>query len=169
MTTSTIKALAWLAGGIIVALGLTVLEGTQWGVFATMVGPLIAGAFGVTGPGPSGKAPPLMMLTLVVAIVGCNLPPNAVWPAEMKCGSDVAATVDAVRRVLLEGGLSSTQVSPTGDAELQALAAELGADVVACTIDSVARGWLRPDASQESLAAAARGVRFLHEHGVDQW
>lgn len=168
MTTSTIKGLAWLAGSIIVALGLTVLDGTQWGVFATMVGPLVAGAFGVSGPRPDGKSvPPLLMLML--AIAGCSLPPSAVWPEEMKCGSDVAETVDTVRRVLLADGLNSTQVSSVGAAELQALAGKVGADAVACTIDSVARRWLNPGASQESLAAAARGVRFLRENGVDQW
>ena len=50
MNAKDIKALAWIVGSSITALGVTVLAGSAWGHFAMIVGPLVAGAFGVTGP-----------------------------------------------------------------------------------------------------------------------
>ena len=50
MSAKDIKALAWIVGSLIAALGITVLEGSAWGKFALLAGPLIAGSFGVTGP-----------------------------------------------------------------------------------------------------------------------
>lgn len=114
----------------------------------------------------------------IAATCGACVPPSAIeWPEVARCGTDAAAPLfDTVSTVLL------TDKSP-GDAldDLARDHGDTGAEVLACVVEQVVRGFLAQESDREArmvgaglspspdaarVKAAARGRAFLEARGV---
>lgn len=114
-----------------------------------------------------------LLLVAVVAMVGtCSncggTLQNVVWPATVTCGQPVANDlVKQVEAILMQG--SGTNIGTDAVAALEALAQKNGPQLVACIVEQLVNGWMKPTGTEMPSAqanAAARGQDFLNKKGV---
>lgn len=116
--------------------------------------------------------PSLVVAFLAVSLLASCLPDSrgggVDWPKVANCGPGVDDVVSSVSRVLLDGSENDAEISDRAVHELEQLAAEHGADTVACLVDLLVSDWLRPGASPnpDRMAAAMRGQDFLRDVGT---
>jgi hypothetical protein len=116
--------------------------------------------------------PPLLMLALAsfFLLLGCCTPRGPVaWPKYVACaGEAVPDIVGIVGRILLSGQPDEYTLSEDGFHDLEGVAREHGAGVVACLVDRLIHDWTDPGKSQEPelVAAAQRGRSFLARVGT---
>lgn len=110
-----------------------------------------------------------LLALILFATAACGALQRVDWPKVAQCGPDVSDLVGVVSRVLLADGDDAESVSDRGRGELEQLAANHGANVVACVIDRLVRDWTAPGASQDAvrIAGAERGRAFLQDVGTE--
>lgn len=100
----------------------------------------------------------------VVAAIACGAQsPPLVWPAVASCAGPAASDVVAQAASILTSGASDY------GAQLEALAASRGTDVVVCAIDRLIKQWEAPSITAAGSAQAAaddRAHAFLTARGV---
>jgi hypothetical protein len=117
----------------------------------------------------------LVVLALLLTLVpsGCATFGQTVWPSTVKCTAQVTGAIVPQVEDILRNGLG-----PSIDAEatsmLEKLAADNGAELVACVVQQLVSQWTQPTARalreveppSPNEDAAARGHSFLKQKGV---
>lgn len=108
----------------------------------------------------------VMALATMVAAPGCNgAVGRVVWPVLIECSAQTGRLVDDVRYILLRDG-SADQLSPESVKQIEKLAADYGAEVIACIVEQLVDQWAELASSTPAqLRAARRGQDFLNERG----
>lgn len=109
-----------------------------------------------------------LAVTLAIASASCGSFGSVVWPATVKCAAPITGAVVTQVEAILTGGTGTT-ISADAIAQLERLAAQYGADVVACVVEQFIAKWMQPTGTQPptpSTDAAARAQDFLNRKGV---
>lgn len=121
--------------------------------------------------GSPDKVPFFMALCLALTFSAClHGGAQAEWPKYAKCGvGPVSNLVATVARILLAG--SGSVVDGLARKELNELAANNGADVVSCLVETLVRDWTTPPSlggttNAYRVDAALRGRNFLNSVGT---
>jgi hypothetical protein len=114
-----------------------------------------------------------LALLLTIVPSGCATFGQAAWPATAKCTAQVTgAIVSQVSDILLNG--NGPNIDAEAVSKLETLAADNGAELVACVVQQLVSQWTQPTARalreveppSPSDDAAARGHSFLKQKGV---
>jgi hypothetical protein len=104
----------------------------------------------------------------LTASLNCAAWQKVIWPATVTCAGPVAGElVKQIEAILMQGG--GTDIGADAVAALEQLASQYGADTIACIVEQLIEGWLRPTGAVPPTPesdAAARGQSFLNQKGV---
>jgi hypothetical protein len=112
----------------------------------------------------------LLALALAFTLVshGCASFKNVIWPSTVKCAAPITgALVTEIEAILTNG--TGQNISDEAIAALEKLAAEHGAELVACIVEQFISKWMQPTGTQAPLPAtdaASRAQDFLNRKGV---